>query len=172
MKLLALFLMFAFMVSAPVAEAQWSNSPNQELSPKEKRKREKQEAKQARQVAQLHYKEYMIQKRKALILVKKIEDERSRNASVRSFKLLYGEEAEDSDVPRGNGRVIGDVGSNRGYGSTVSDEAKNKAMETERKKYERQIKKIDTQLETESTRIEEAELMTDELQNYIKKALE
>ena len=171
-KILALFMMFAFLASAPMAEAQWSGGADRSLSPKEKRKRDRQEAKQARQVAQLHYKEYMVKKRKALILLKKIEDERSRNASVRSFKALY-EEEDDADQPGGD-RVIGGArrSSAARYGDDVSDEAKKKAMEAERKKFERQIEKLNTQMESETTRIEESELMTDELQAFIKKAME
>ena len=45
-------------------------------------------------------------------------------------------------------------------------------MEAERKKFERQIEKLNTQMESETTRIEESELMTDELQAFIKKAME
>lgn len=165
MKLLALFMLFAFVASTPVVEAQWSNT-NTELSPKEKRKQAKAEAKQARKEAAQHYKEYIVMKRKALILVKKIEDERSREASLRSFKLLFETEEEEEDM--GDGRVIG---GNNG-GNSVSEEARKKAMDAERAKYEKQIKKIDTQIEAESTRIEEAELMTDALQEYIKQALQ
>ena len=165
MKLLALFMLFAFVASTPVVEAQWSNTGT-ELSPKEKRKQAKAEAKQARKEAAQHYKEYIVMKRKALILVKKIEDERSREASLRSFKLLFETEEEEEDM--GDGRVIG---GNNG-GNSVSEEARKKAMDAERAKYEKQIKKIDTQIEAESTRIEEAELMTDALQEYIKQALQ
>ena len=158
-------MLFAFVASTPVVEAQWSNT-NTELSPKEKRKQAKAEAKQARKEAAQHYKEYIVMKRKALILVKKIEDERSREASLRSFKLLFETEEEEEDM--GDGRVIG---GNNG-GNSVSEEARKKAMDAERAKYEKQIKKIDTQIEAESTRIEEAELMTDALQEYIKQALQ
>ena len=170
MKLLAFLMLFSFMVSAPVAEAQWSNGSGRELSAKEKRKQDKQEAKAARKEAAQYYKEYIVKKRKSLILVKKIEDERSREASVRSFKMLYEEEEDVADDQMGRGRVIGG-GSNRGRGASVSDGAKSKAMEAERKKYEKQIKKIDTQIEAEQTRIEEAELMTDELKSFIEQAL-
>lgn len=174
MKHLAYLLMLVFAVSAPLAEAQWSNNGGQELSDKEKRKQAKQEAKQARIAAAKHYKEYIVQKRKALILVKKIEDERSRNASIRSFNLLYGE-AETEDEEDGNGMISRNPRSrfSGGYGNSgPSEEATKKAMDAERKKYERQIKKIDTQLEEESNRIQEADLMTDELEAFIKKALE
>ena len=173
-KILALFMMFAFLASAPMAEAQWNRGADRELSPKEKRKRDRQDAKQARQVAQLHYKEYMVKKRKALILLKKIEDERSRNASVRSFKLLFEvEDADSADQPGGD-RVIGGArGSSAGrYGEDVPEEAKKKAMDAERKKYERQLEKLHAQMEAEQTRIEEAELMTDEVQDFIKKSME
>lgn len=168
MKLLALFMLFAFVASTPVVEAQWSNT-NTELSPKEKRKQAKAEAKQARKEAAQHYKEYIVVKRKSLILVKKIEDERSRDASVRSFKLLFEAEEEDEDM--GNDRTVGGGGYGNS-GPTVSDEARKKAMDAERAKYEKQIKKIDSQIEAESTRIEEAELMTDELKEFIKQALQ
>ena len=171
MKLLAFLMLFSFMVSAPVAEAQWSNGSGQELSAKEKRKQDKMEAKAARKEATLYYKEYIVKKRKSLILVKKIEDERSREASVRSFKMLFEEEEDVAADEMGSGRVVGG-GNNRRRGPSVSDGAKGKAMEAERKKYEKQIKKIDTQIEAEKTRIEEAELMTDELQGFIKQALQ
>lgn len=168
MKLFAFFMLFAFVASAPVVEAQWSNS-NTELSPKEKRKQAKTEAKQARKEAAQYYKEYIVVKRKALILVKKIEDERSRDASVRAFKLLFETEEEEEDM--GNDRVVGGSYGNNG-GKSVSESAKKKAMDAERAKYEKQIKKIDEQIEAESTRIEEAELMNDALQEYIKQALQ
>ena len=166
MKLLAFFMIFTLFASAPMAEAQGYGNGT-EMSAKEKRKQAKQEAKQARKEAAQYYKEYIVKKRKALILVKKIEDERSRDGSIRSFKVLF-EEAEEDDDQMGDGRVIGGASG----GSGVSDEAKNKAMEAERKKYEKQIKKIDAQIEAESTRIEEAELMTDELKGFITKSLE
>ncbi len=169
MKLLAFLMLFSFMASAPVAEAQWSNGSGRELSAKEKRKQDKQEAKAARKEAAQYYKEYIVKKRKALILVKKIEDERSREASVRSFKMLFEDEEDVADDQMGAGRVIGGGNSRR---TSVSDGAKGKAMEAERKKYEKQIKKIDTQIEAEQTRIEESELMTDELQDFIKQALQ
>lgn len=169
MKYLAFLMMFSFFAASPVAEAQWSSDGGTELSPKEKRKKAKQEAKQARKEATQYYKEYIVQKRKALILVKKIEDERSRDGSVRSFKVLY-EEAEDDGEELDGGRVIGGAS---GYGDRgVSEEAKNKAMSAERKKYQKQIDKINAQIEAEKTRIEEAELMTDQLQEFITKALE
>jgi hypothetical protein len=168
MKFLALFMLLAFAVCEPVAQAQWSNGNTEELSPKEKRKQAKQEAKQARKEAAQYYKEYIVKKRKALILVKKIEDERSRNASIRSFKLLFEEEEEDEEL--GSDRTIG--GGGYGNGGGVSEKAKNKAMEAERKKYEKAIKKIDDQIDAEVTRIEEAELMTDELSEFVKKAKE
>lgn len=173
MKLFAFILMLACVVSVPVAEAQWSNNSGQELSAKEKRKQAKQEAKQARMAAAQHYKEYIVQKRKACILVKKIEDERSRNASIRSFKLLYeSEEVEDDEDSMNSGRIVGRSRNRGAAGNAPSDEATKTAMDAERKKYERQIKKIDTQIEAETSRIEEAGLMTDELQDFIKKALE
>lgn len=165
MKLLAFFMLFTLMASAPIAEAQWSGD-TQELSPKEKRKQAKQEAKQARKEAAQHYKEYIVSKRKALILVKKIEDERSLNASIRSFKLLYAAPESDEDE-MDDSRMIGGNGS-----SSVSEEAKKKAMDAERRKYEKQINKIDAQIEAEKTRLEEAELMNDELKDFISKALE
>lgn len=173
MKLLSYLLMFVFIAAEPVAYAQWSTGGQQELSPKEKRKREKQEAKQARKEAAQYYKDYIVRKRKALILVKKIEDERSRNASLRSFKLLYEEveeSEEDSQISRNsNGGPYG-YGYGGNYGG-VSEKALEKAKEAERKKYEKQIAKIDAQIEAEKTRIEEAELMTDELDGFIKQAL-
>lgn len=168
MKFLSFFMLFALFASAPMAEAQRYNNSGTEMSAKEKRKQAKQEAKQARKEAAQYYKEYIVKKRKALILVKKIEDERSRDASIRSFKLLY-EEPEEEDTQMNDGRVIG--GGSGGNGGGVSEEAKNKAMEAERKKYEKQIKKIDAQIEAETTRIEEAELMTDELKGYITESL-
>lgn len=168
MKILSLCILLALAVCEPVAQAQWSNGGNTELSPKEKRKQAKQEAKQARKEAAQYYKEYIVKKRKALILVKKIEDERSRNASIRSFKLLFEEEETDEEL--GADRTIGMGGSGNGGG--VSEEAKKKAMEAERKKYEKAIKKIDDQIDAEVTRIEEAELMTDELSAFIKRAKE
>lgn len=174
MKHLAYLLMLIFAVSAPMTEAQWSNNGGQELSGKEKRKQAKQEAKQARMAAAKHYKEYIVQKRKALILVKKIEDERSRNASIRSFKLLY-EEPETEDEEDGNGMISRNPRARNmgGFGNSgPGEEATQKAMEAERKKYARQIKKIDDQIMAEKARIEEAELMTDELEAYIQKALE
>lgn len=143
MKLLSYLLMFVFIAAEPVAYAQWSTGGQQELSPKDKRKREKQDAKQARKEAAQYYKDYIVRKRKALILVKKIEDERSRNASLRSFKLLYEEEEEseeDAQISR-NGRAYGN-----GYGGNsggVSEKTLEKAKEAERKKYEKQIAKID-----------------------------
>jgi hypothetical protein len=167
MRLLAFFMIFSLFASAPMAEAQGYNNGT-EMSAKEKRKQAKQEAKQARKEAAQYYKEYIVKKRKALILVKKIEDERSRDGSIRSFKVLFEEASEEDDDKMGDGREIGGASG----GSGVSDEAKNKAMEAERKKYEKQIKKIDAQIEAESTRIEEAELMTDELKGYITKSLE
>ena len=51
MKFFALFMLLAFAVCEPVAQAQWSNGNTEELSPKEKRKQAKQEAKQARKEA-------------------------------------------------------------------------------------------------------------------------
>ena len=167
MKILSLCILLALAVCEPVAQAQWSNGGNTELSPKEKRKQAKQEAKQARKEAAQYYKEYIVKKSKALILVKKIEDERSRNASIRSFKLLF--EEEESEEELGADRTYG-MGSSGNGG--VSEEAKKKAMEAERKKYEKAIKKIDDQIDAEVTRIEEAELMTDELSEFIKKAKE
>ena len=167
MKILSLCILLALAVCEPVAQAQWSNGGNTELSPKEKRKQAKQEAKQARKEAAQYYKEYIVKKRKALILVKKIEDERSRNASIRSFKLLF--EEEESEEELGDDRTYGMGGSGNGG---VCEEAKKKAMEAERKKYEKAIKKIDDQIDAEGTRIEEAELMTDELSEFIKKAKE
>ena len=167
MKLLAFLMIFAFVASTPLVEAQWSNGSNTELSPQEKRKKAKQEAKVARKEAAQYYKEYIVKKRKALILFKKIEDERSRDGSIRSFKVVF-EEEESEEETMDSGRVIGG-----GNGSPeISDEARKKAMDAERKKYEKQIKKIDTQIEAEKTRIEEAELMTDELQEFIKKSME
>ncbi len=167
MKILSLCILLALAVCEPVAQAQWSNGGNTELSPKEKRKQAKQEAKQARKEAAQYYKEYIVKKRKALILVKKIEDERSRNASIRSFKLLFEEEETDEEL--GADRTIGMGASGNGG---VSEEAKKKAMDAERKKYEKAIKKIDDQIDAEVTRIEEAELMTDELSAFIKRAKE
>lgn len=167
MKILSLCILLALAVCEPVAQAQWSNGGDTELSPKEKRKQAKQEAKQARKEAAQYYKEYIVKKRKALILVKKIEDERSRNASIRSFKLLF--EEEESEEELGADRTYGMGGSGN---AGVSEEAKKKAMEAERKKYEKAIKKIDDQIDAEVTRIEEAELMTDELSEFIKKAKE
>lgn len=166
MRFLAFCILLAVAVCEPVAEAQWSNG-NTELSPKEKRKQAKQEAKQARKEATQYYKDYIVKKRKALILIKKIEDERSRNASIRSFKKLYEEEEDCEEM--GNGRTIG---GGYGNGGGVSEKAKNKAMEDERKKYEKAIKKIDDQIDEENDRIEEAGLMTDELNEFIKKAKE
>ena len=166
MRFLSFFLLFGLLASAPMVEAQWSNSSS-ELSPKEKRKQAKQEAKQARKEATQYYKDYIVKKRKALILIKKIEDERSRNASIRSFKKLYEEEEDSEEM--GADRTIG---GGYGNGGGVSEKAKKKAMEEERKKYEKAIKKIDDQIDEEVTRIEEAELMTDELNEFIKKAKE
>ena len=51
MKLLAFLMIFAFVASTPLVEAQWSNGSNTELSPQEKRKKAKQEAKAARKEA-------------------------------------------------------------------------------------------------------------------------
>ena len=167
MKLLAFLMIFAFVASTPLVEAQARNGADTELSPQEKRKKAKQEAKAARKEATQYYKEYIVKKRKALILFKKIEDERSRDGSIRSFKVVF-EEEESEEETMDSGRVIGG-----GNGSPeISDEARKKAMDAERKKYEKQIKKIDTQIEAEKTRIEEAELMTDELQEFINKSLE
>ncbi len=174
MKYLSFLLMFSFFASSPIAEAQWSSDSGRELSPKEKRKQAQQEAKMARKEATKYYKEYIVQKRKGLILVKKVEDERSRDGSIRSFKVLYAEaEEEDDSAAMGEGRVIGGSRRSRSsYGADISDEAKQKARDAEGRKYKKQIDKINAQIETEKARIEEAGLMTDQLQEYITKALE
>ena len=173
MKYLSILMMFAFFASSPIAEARWSSDSGRELSVKEKRKQAQQEAKQARKEATKYYKDYMVQKRKGLILIKKIEDERSRDGSIRSFKVLYAEaEEEDDSAAMGAGRVIG--GGSRGSygGATVSEEAQQKARDAERRKYQKQIDKINAQIEAEKARIEESNLMTDQLQEFITKALE
>lgn len=173
MKYLSILMMFAFFASSPIAEAQWSSDSGRELSVKEKRKQAKQEAKQARKEATKYYKDYMVQKRKGLILIKKIEDERSRDGSIRSFKVLYAEpEEEDDSAAMGAGRVIGGGSRSSHGGATVSEEAQQKARDAERRKYQKQIDKINAQIEAEKARIEEANLMTDQLQEFITKALE
>ncbi len=173
MKYLSILMMFAFFASSPIAEARSSSDSGRELSVKEKRKQAQQEAKQARKEATKYYKDYMVQKRKGLILIKKIEDERSRDGSIRSFKVLYAEaEEEDDSAAMGEGRVIGGGSRSSHGGATVSEEAQQKARDAERRKYKKQIDKINAQIEVEKARIEEANLMTDQLQEFITKALE
>lgn len=167
MRFLSFFLLFGLLASAPMVEAQWSNS-TQELSPKEKRKQAKQEAKQARKEAVAHYKAYIVQKRRALNYVKNVEEEKDVARILKGLRSLY-EVEENSEMD--SERTIGGGSYNNG-GAEVSEAAKKKAMDAERKKYEKHINKIDAQIEAEKTRIEEAGLMTDELKEMISKALE
>ena len=167
MRFLSFFLLFGLLASAPMVEAQWSNSSS-ELSPKEKRKKAKQEAKQARKEAVTHYKEYIVKKRRALILVKNVEEEKDVARVVKGFRALFSVAEREENMS--NDRVIGGASGNGGV--EVSEEARKKAMEMERKKYEKHIKKIDAQIEAEKSRIEEAGIMTDELADFIKKSLE
>ena len=169
MRFLSFFLLFGLLASAPLVEAQWSNSTS-ELSPKEKRKKAKQEAKQARKEAVAYYKDYIVKKRRAYLLVKNVEEEKDVARILKGFRALY-ETAEKEENMNGD-RVIGGGSSCGNGGVEVSEEAKKKAMDAERKKYEKHIKKIDNQIETEKARIEEAGLMTDELKEMITKALE
>lgn len=169
MRFLSFFLLFGLLASAPMVEAQWSNSSS-ELSPKEKRKKAKQEAKQARKEAVSYYKEYIVKKRRAFLLVKNVEEEKDVARIVKGFRALF--EVEDEEEKMSNDRVIGGGSSSGNGGVEVSEEARKKAMDMERKKYEKHIKKIDAQIEAEKSRIEEAGIMTDELADFIKKSLE
>lgn len=168
MRFLSFLLLFGLLASAPMVEAQWSNSSS-ELSPKEKRKQAKQEAKQARKEAVSHYKSYIVQKRRALSYIKNVEEEKDVARILKGLRALYEEEEAETEMD--GDRSIGGGSSGNG-GVEISEAARKKAMDAERKKYEKHIKKIDTQIEAEKSRIEEAGIMTDELADFIKKALE